>query len=75
MQLKQDEKKNTGKIVGEKLQKVLARAGVGSRREVETIIAAGRVSVNGKIASLGDRVEVKNDTKIRVDGEIGRAHV
>ncbi|MFU2053781.1 23S rRNA pseudouridine(2605) synthase RluB [Gallibacterium anatis] len=70
MQLKQDEKKNTGKIVGEKLQKVLARAGVGSRREVETIIAAGRVSVNGKIASLGDRVEVKNDTKIRVDGEL-----
>ncbi|OBW99820.1 23S rRNA pseudouridine(2605) synthase RluB [Gallibacterium genomosp. 1] len=70
MQLKQDEKKNTGKIVGEKLQKILARTGIGSRREVETIIAAGRVSVNGKIASLGDRVEVKNDTKIRVDGQL-----
>ncbi len=62
MQLKQDEKKHTGKIVGENY-KVLARAGVGSRREVETIIAAGRVSVNGKIASLGDRVEVKTIPK------------
>ncbi|MGY6772473.1 23S rRNA pseudouridine(2605) synthase RluB [Gallibacterium sp. ZY190522] len=70
MQLKQNEKENTDKIVGEKLQKILARTGIGSRREVETIIAAGRVSVNGKIASLGDRVEVKNDTKIRVDGQL-----
>lgn len=50
MQLKQNEKENTDKIVGEKLQKILARTGIGSRREVETIIAAGRVSVNGKIA-------------------------
>ena len=40
----------------EKLQKVLARAGIGSRREMEKAIAAGQVSVNGKIAKLGDRV-------------------
>ncbi|MFC0308432.1 23S rRNA pseudouridine(2605) synthase RluB [Gallibacterium trehalosifermentans] len=58
------------KIVGEKLQKVLARTGLGSRREIETIIAAGRVSVNGSIATLGERVEVKTDTKIRVDGQL-----
>ena len=44
--------------MSEKLQKVLARAGHGSRREIESIIAAGRVSVDGKIATLGDRVEV-----------------
>ena len=56
------------KVVGEKLQKILARAGQGSRRELETIIAEGRVSVDGKIASLGDRVQVSFATKIRVDG-------
>lgn len=53
--------------MSEKLQKVLARAGLGSRREVEQWIAAGRVSVNGQIVSLGVRVE--SDDKIRVDGK------
>ena len=52
--------------MSEKLQKVLARAGHGSRREMEAWIAAGRVSVDGEIASLGDRVE--SDAKIRIDG-------
>ncbi|MCL1113675.1 MULTISPECIES: 23S rRNA pseudouridine(2605) synthase RluB [Shewanella] len=52
--------------MSEKLQKVLARAGHGSRREMEAWIAAGRVSVDGEIASLGDRVEA--DAKIRIDG-------
>ena len=42
---------------GEKLQKVLARMGLGSRREVEGWIAAGRVSVNGQPAELGCRVD------------------
>lgn len=42
--------------VGEKLQKVLAQAGFGSRREMEEWIAAGRVSVNGEPATLGMRV-------------------
>lgn len=54
----------------EKLQKVLARAGHGSRREIETIIEAGRVSVDGKIAKLGDRVEVIPGLKIRIDGHL-----
>lgn len=58
------------KVVGEKLQKVLARVGKGSRRELESLIAEGRVSVNGKIATLGDRVEVKEGLKIRIDGNL-----
>jgi len=55
---------------GEKLQKVLARAGVGSRREMERWIEAGRVSIDGSIATLGDRV-LPSQT-IRVDGHILR---
>lgn len=50
----------------EKLQKVLARAGQGSRREMENRIREGRVTVNGEVATLGDRVSIK-DT-IEVDG-------
>lgn len=50
----------------DKLQKILAQLGYGSRREMEKWIQAGRVSVNGKIASLGDRVGL--DDLIRVDG-------
>ncbi|MPY21628.1 23S rRNA pseudouridine(2605) synthase RluB [Shewanella psychropiezotolerans] len=52
--------------MSEKLQKVLARAGHGSRREMEAWIAAGRISIDGEIASLGDRIEA--DVKIRIDG-------
>jgi 23S rRNA pseudouridine2605 synthase len=56
--------------MSEKLQKVLARTGLGSRRELEKWIADGRISVNGKVATLGDRVE-PNET-VRVDGRIIR---
>src|SRR5574339_914535 len=52
----------------EKLQKVLARAGFGSRRELESWIEQGRVSINGKLATLGDRVSEKD--VIRVDGNV-----
>jgi len=52
----------------EKLQKVLARAGFGSRRELESWIAQGRISINGKVATLGDRVSEKDI--IRVDGNV-----
>jgi 23S rRNA pseudouridine2605 synthase len=52
---------------GERLQKVLARAGLGSRRAVEKLIAAGRVSVNGRRAELGRRVDPSKD-KVQVDG-------
>lgn len=54
--------------MSEKLQKVLARCGVGSRREMETYISANRVSINGKVAKLGDRVE--GTETIRVDGHV-----
>ena len=52
----------------EKLQKLLAHAGLGSRREIEGWISAGRVSVNGQIAELGARAG-ENDV-IRVDGHV-----
>ncbi len=55
------------KAKGEKLQKVLARAGLGSRREMETWIEAGRISVNGKRAQLGDRVDGR--ARLSVDGK------
>ncbi|RWR03726.1 23S rRNA pseudouridylate synthase [[Pantoea] beijingensis] len=56
--------------MSEKLQKVLARAGHGSRREIETMISAGRVSVDGKLATLGDRIELDKSLKIRIDGHL-----
>jgi 23S rRNA pseudouridine2605 synthase len=43
-------------LSGERIQKVLANAGFGSRRELERRIEAGEVKVNGKIAKLGDRI-------------------
>jgi 23S rRNA pseudouridine2605 synthase len=49
----------------EKLQKVLARAGIGSRREMERVIVQGRVIVNGLRATLGDRVDFSD--RIEVD--------
>jgi 23S rRNA pseudouridine2605 synthase len=54
--------------MSEKLQKVLARAGLGARREIERWIEHGRVSVDGKHAKLGDRVE--SQQIIRLDGRI-----
>jgi len=52
----------------ERLQKILARAGYGSRRACEELIAQGRVTVNGKVARLGDKADPYKD-EIRVDGE------
>ncbi|HWO69889.1 MAG TPA: pseudouridine synthase [Actinomycetota bacterium] len=51
----------------ERLQKVLARAGFGSRRACEELIARGRVTVNGRVARLGDRVDPSRDV-VEVDG-------
>jgi len=53
--------------MSEKLQKVLARAGHGSRREIEALIKANRVSVNGQVAKLGERLEDDNAV-VRIDG-------
>lgn len=52
---------------GERLQKVLARAGLASRRVCEDLIAEGRVTVNGEVAELGRRVDPVADV-IEVDG-------
>lgn len=52
---------------GERLQKVLAATGYGSRRVSEELIAAGRVTVNGEVAILGRRVDPDAD-RVEVDG-------
>ena len=52
---------------GERLQKVLALRGWGSRRVCEELIAAGRVRVNDEVATLGRRVDVETD-RVEVDG-------
>jgi 23S rRNA pseudouridine2605 synthase len=51
----------------ERLQRTLARAGLSSRRGSEELIKAGRVEVNGRPASLGDKVDPEQD-EVRVDG-------
>lgn len=52
--------------MSEKIQKVLANAGVGSRRQVESWIQEGRITVNGKLATIGERMTYHD--KICVDG-------
>ncbi|NIQ95379.1 MAG: rRNA pseudouridine synthase [Desulfuromonadales bacterium] len=51
----------------QRLQKILSQAGIASRRKSETIIEAGRVSVNGRTASLGESADPQKD-RICVDG-------
>ncbi|HEY4697135.1 MAG TPA: pseudouridine synthase [Gallionella sp.] len=65
---------------GEKLQKMLAQAGLGSRRAMEEWIVAGRITVNGEPATLGMRVvegdKVQADRRtIRVGGQVSAARV
>jgi 23S rRNA pseudouridine2605 synthase len=55
-------------VTTERLQKVMAAAGVASRRASEELIAAGRVTVNGEVAELGRKVDPATDD-VRVDGE------
>lgn len=55
----------------ERLQKYLARAGLGSRRQMEEWIQAGRITVDGKVASLGDQVQ--GSQVVKADGERVRA--
>jgi len=52
---------------GEKLHKALARAGIGSRREMERWIEAGRLEIDGEKATLGDRIF--DGQKIKLDGK------
>jgi 23S rRNA pseudouridine2605 synthase len=55
-------------MAAERLQKVMAAAGVASRRASEEFIAEGRVTVNGEVAHLGQKVDVTEDV-VEVDGE------
>lgn len=54
-------------VLPEKLQKILARTGLGSRREIEEWIQNGRVTINGQLAQLGMRASEKD--KLAVDGK------
>lgn len=60
----------TSETIRPKLHKVLAHAGIGSRREMEELIIAGRVSVNGEPAHIGQRVS--QDDQVRVNGQLIR---
>jgi 23S rRNA pseudouridine2605 synthase len=51
----------------ERLQKILARAGIASRRKAEEMIEAGQVTINGRVAGLGDKADPETDS-IKVDG-------
>jgi len=55
-------------MAAERLQKILAQAGYGSRRACEDFISTGRVRVNGKIAELGQKADPTTD-KITLDGK------
>ncbi len=52
-------------VVGERVQKLLAHAGLGSRREIEGWISEGLISVNGKKAGLGDRIFPEDEIRVR----------
>lgn len=57
------------RVGGVKLHKLLANAGVGSRRSLETMIEDGRVEVNGRVVNLGFRTDDENIT-VKIDGRI-----
>lgn len=56
----------------ERLQKLIARSGLCSRRDAEQLIADGRVTVNGRVAGLGDKADPERD-HVKVDGKMLRA--
>ena len=52
----------------ERIQKLLATAGIASRRAIEEMIAEGRITVNGRPAEIGQKID--HDDKVRVDGRL-----
>ena len=61
-------------MAAERVQKILAAAGYGSRRASEKMIEEGRVKVNGKIVQLGDKADASRDS-ITVDGKLIRKEI
>ena len=57
----------------ERVQKILARSGVAARRKAEDLIREGRVTVNGKVVTIGEKADPANDT-IKVDGKRVQIH-
>jgi 16S rRNA pseudouridine516 synthase len=55
-------------MAAERLQKLLAAAGLGSRRRAEELLREGRVRINGQLAQLGDRADPQRD-RVTVDGQ------
>src|SRR5688572_26257280 len=53
-------------VMSDKIQKILANAGLGSRRQIETWIQEGRIAVNGKMSQIGDRMTYRDI--VTVDG-------
>ena len=64
---KTDSPESIAEDKGQKLQKVLANLGLGSRRKMERWIEEGRVSVDGSVATLGDRI--RSGQSLRLDGK------
>jgi len=56
-----------------KLQKVLAQAGIGSRRDMEQLVAEGRITVNGEPAHVGQRISFGD--QLRIDGKVVKARI
>ena len=56
-------------MASERLQKILSRAGIASRRKAEELISDGLVTINGKVAKLGDKAEIGKDA-IKVKGKL-----
>ena len=58
----------------ERLQKILSHYGISARRKAEDLIRSGRVSVNGKVAAIGQKADLTTD-RIEVDGAILKANI
>ena len=56
----------------ERVQKILAQVGIASRRKAEELISEGQVTINGKLAKLGDKADLQEDA-IKVKGKLLRA--
>lgn len=61
----QSQSKAIDQTATHKLQKLLAQSGLGSRREMEALIAEGQVSINGKVAKVGDRISTGDLIRVR----------